>query len=69
MMRDPGRIPQMMHQLKALWVQNPDMRLGQLLGNVLSEIDPDRESVARNLFLLEDGALLKLMEEWNDGRS
>jgi hypothetical protein len=42
-MRDPNRIPQILERLGKLWKENPDLRLGQLIGNVYhypSGIDP-----------------------------
>ena len=33
-MRDPKRIDGMIERLRALWKAYPDMRLGQLIGNV-----------------------------------
>ncbi len=64
-MRDPSRIPQVMHSLKALWIKNPDMRLGQLIGNILSMKDPDRHELFLNLFHMEDDELLRLFASWD----
>ena len=64
-MRDPSRIPHVLHQLKAIWLKNPDMRLGQLLGNVLSQINPDMEQVGRNLLVIEDEYLEDYLDRWD----
>jgi hypothetical protein len=32
--RDPARIGRMVEKLRALWLSNPDMRLGQLAENL-----------------------------------
>lgn len=33
-MRDPNRIPIMLRELGEYWIQNPDLRLGQLVHNM-----------------------------------
>jgi uncharacterized protein YihD (DUF1040 family) len=32
-MRDPNRIPELLQELARIWQNNPDLRLGQILGN------------------------------------
>lgn len=34
-MRDPDRIDPLINKLKAVWKDNPDWRLGQLIANVV----------------------------------
>ena len=53
--RDRGRIPHVIHALKALWSTEPDTRLGQLIVNITHR---------HNLSLLEDDDFLHLLEEY-----
>lgn len=48
-MRDPKRIDTMLQVLEHYWKQNPDMRLGQLIGNIAR--DPE-------LYYMEDDKLM-----------
>ena len=48
-MRDPNRIPQILEEIKKIWEKYPDMRLGQLIGNVFR--DP-------TLYYVEDQGLV-----------
>jgi len=34
-MRNPNRIPAIIHKLEEYWLQNPDLRLGQLIVNAV----------------------------------
>ena len=36
-MRDPNRIDKILDDIKKIWKENPDLRLGQLLCNVVPE--------------------------------
>jgi hypothetical protein len=54
-MRDPERISVILAKLHILWNMNPDMRLGQLISNVIR--DPA-------LYYIEDQQLIKIMEEY-----
>ena len=38
-MRDKNRIPVMIDLLTRIWIDHPDLRLGQLLGNAIHDID------------------------------
>ena len=49
-MRDPKRIDTVLQVLEYYWKQNPDMRLGQLIGNVAR--DPE-------LYYMEDDKLMR----------
>jgi len=53
-MRDPKRIPEILNQLKSLWSSYPDLRLGQLILNVVK--DPV-------LYYLEDEELIKVLRD------
>ena len=57
--RDRGRIPEVLSKIEKVWMQYPDLRLGQLLLNVCGPKD---------LFTLEDEDLLKCFEENIFGR-
>jgi hypothetical protein len=53
-MRDPARISPLLKELEAYWLENPDLRLGQIVVNAsqqssTSGVDP---------FFIEDDALL-----------
>ncbi len=54
-MRDPNRIPVILNRLEKLWTKYPDLRLGQLIGNVIR-----REQL---LYFLEDDDLMNELEE------
>ena len=51
-MRDPGRLDEILIDLKQVWEANPDLRLGQLLVNLARPTEPCPE-----LFYLEDSKL------------
>jgi len=50
-MRDPNRIPEIIQFLAQHWMENPDLRLGQIIGN------------ARITYNTEDGAALEKLQE------
>ena len=52
-MRDPARIDLVLSAIREVWLQHPDMRLGQLLINAVRPSDPCPE-----LFSLEDAPLV-----------
>ena len=54
-MRDPGRIKGILAALRAVWEENPDMRLGQLICNAV------REDM---LYYIEDDTLVKALEKY-----
>lgn len=54
-MRDINRIDLILDRLKILWKKHPDLRLGQLILNVLQ--DPA-------LYYVEDEQLIDLLEEF-----
>lgn len=49
-MRDPNRIDEVLEQLKILWKEHPDQRLGQLISNTAYPSD---------IFNVEDDVMLK----------
>lgn len=55
-MRDPKRIPSVLHDVQRVWEAFPDMRLGQLLLNVVA--DPA-------LYYLEDDELVHRLLEFS----
>lgn len=57
-MRDPKRIPKILDELKAIWAICPDLRLGQLILNVMQ--DPI-------LYYLEDEEIIKRLREHYSG--
>lgn len=54
-MRDPNRIPNVLHDVQRVWEAFPDMRLGQLLLNVAA--DPA-------LYYMEDEELVHRLLEF-----
>ena len=53
-MRDPKRIPEILNQLQQIWICNADLRLGQLITNVIR--DP-------LLYYVEDQDLIEHLRE------
>lgn len=60
-MRDPNRIDPLLEQIRDVWIQQPDMRLGQLLV-VLAQ----PESPCPELFHLEDNQLARRLAAYRD---
>ena len=54
-MRDPDRIPEILAALGEVWSQYPDLRLGQLILNVVQ--DP-------MLYYIEDRALIERIKHY-----
>ena len=54
-MRDKERIPQVLKEIQNIWEQSPDLRLGQLIINVIN--DPAA-------YYIEDDALIKTLKEF-----
>jgi hypothetical protein len=52
--RDKKRIPEMLATLGELWLANPDLRLGQIIGN------------AAITYYTEDDKALMGLEQWRD---
>ena len=53
-MRDPSRIPLILKEIERIWLENPDLRLCQLIGNCYESED---------LYYKEDDNLLKRLKE------
>ena len=57
-MRDPKRIDVILQEISAIWHKYPDMRLGQLIGNVLE---------GPSLYYIEDDSLVKALKDMYEG--
>lgn len=57
-MRDPKRIEKILADIKTIWEKYPDMRLGQLIGNVLE---------GPSLYYVEDDSLVKALKDMYEG--
>jgi len=53
-MRDPARIDNVLAALRAVWLESPDLRLGQLVVSAIRPTDPCPE-----VFHAEDDAILR----------
>jgi uncharacterized protein YihD (DUF1040 family) len=53
-MRDAQRIDEVLNELRAIWVRQPDLRLGQLVVIAISPQEPQPE-----IFYAEDEVLLE----------
>lgn len=62
-MRNIERIPVVLEKIKSVWLQNPDLRLCQLLENV----KPDS---LNDMYYIEDDKLIELLDlHYNTERS
>ena len=61
-MRDPARIPRILEKLGRLWAVHPDMRLGQLIENVMAV--EAGQPVEDGVFDLEDADLEEWIDRW-----
>lgn len=55
-MRDPGRIIEVLNELELYWYDHPDLRLGQIIGNIAADSDP---------YFIEDTVLLDALRNLN----
>ena len=53
-MRDPKRIEKVLSTIRRIWYKNPDLRLCQMIGNVVDSI---------NMYYVEDDELIKRLED------
>ena len=53
-MRDPRRIDVILQEISNIWHKYPDMRLGQLIGNVLE---------GASLYYVEDNGLVQALKD------
>lgn len=56
-MRDPNRIERILNKIEAIWINEPDIRLGQMLVNFA----PPR--LQNDIFYLEDDELEKELDK------
>lgn len=61
-MRDPARIPQILKAIDIYWTMNSDLRLGQLLSNLIREIE-FKEEEDHDIRLIEDDKIFKHLFE------
>lgn len=54
-MRDPKRIPLILDELKGIWASFPDLRLGQLIGNLML--------AEEELYYVDDEQFIKLIRD------
>jgi len=54
-MRNPKRIKPILDKLEKIWIKNPDLRLGQLIGNATEPIV---------LYYTEDDVLMSQLEDY-----
>lgn len=60
-MRDPKRIPEMLNELKGIWSSFPDLRLGQLLLNVMHNPQLSADQSEQKFYYMEDDELIKMI--------
>ncbi len=63
--RDPGRIDAVLSKLREVWMQDPDMRFGQLVYNLYWQI-PETKKTAEagiDMFYVEDDAFERRLGE------
>lgn len=58
-MRDPKRIDVILQEISNIWHKYPDMRLGQLIGNVLEGV---------GLYYVEDDGLVNALKDAYEGK-
>lgn len=56
-MRDPKRIPEMLDELKKVWERSPDLRLGQLIDNIVTRTPCP-------LFYIEDEDMVERIKKY-----
>lgn len=61
-MRDPARIGYTLQCIANVWAKRPDLRLGQLISNVLAQAP--ETNLSRLLFYIEDDKLIEALEEF-----
>lgn len=62
-MRDPNRIPEILQELATYWMNNPDARLGQIVGNAHSLVNPS----TADPYYTEDDEILEALKTLNEG--
>lgn len=59
-MRDVNRIKPIMEEMTKMWEKHPDMRLGQLMCNILGQVD---SQFNRDPFYVEDDEFIEMIKE------
>jgi len=59
-MRDPERIDKILSLLEERWKSQPDLRLGQILINLMRQ--KKKNLIAPEVFYFEDSKLLEILE-------
>ena len=62
-MRDINRIPIILEELKKLWMQQPDQRLGQILENYVFFKGERGDKTRCAMFYQEDDETLKILKK------
>lgn len=64
-MRDPKRIPKLLDELKGIWGSTPDLRLGQLIVNIIWQEFKiqDPKDAERKLYYIEDQELIEIIRK------
>jgi hypothetical protein len=57
-MRDPKRIPKVLETIRSIWLTYPDLRLGQLIANHVTDFD--------ELYYIEDHNLIAALKASTD---
>lgn len=57
-MRKVTRIPAILEQIEQIWEKYPDLRLGQLIVNVISDSNPT------SLYYIEDEDLISKLQDY-----
>ena len=58
-MRSSGRIPEILDELRKTWEKCPDLRLGQLIDNIVTRSPSP-------LFYIEDEDMIRRIQEFGD---
>lgn len=61
-MRDPNRIDEVLEALREYWIAHPEMRLGQILVNLVGA------KFTADIFYVEDETLLEKLKETINNR-
>ena len=61
-MRNPARIYPLLNKIGDVWIKNPDLRLGQLIYVILSDLDDD--VYADEMFGIEDDRFETLVDAY-----
>lgn len=64
-MRDPRRIAEVLNELGTYWMNNPDLRLGQIVVNMNSMTPTGMRGGSNDPFNTEDDEMLEALREAN----